>query len=721
MTPPAGPLPPDASFPIDGMTCAACVGRLEKVIGRVDGVEAVTVNLATHRATVRGTATWEAVFGAVERAGYTPLAPAMDSAALAAHEDATVRDVRNRAIVAGVLTLPVFILAMAMVPNTGWIQLVLSTPVVFGAGYGFFAVAARQARSFAAGMDTMVALGAGSAWAYSAVALLRGQHHLYFETAAVIVTLILLGRFLEARARGQAGAAIRLLADLRPLVARVRRDGEDREVPMEALRAGDLVVVRPGERIPVDGVVREGEGAVDESMMTGESAGVSRRPGDRVVGASTVRGGHLVIEATGVGADATLARIIRMVEEAQGTKAEVQRLADAVAARFVPAVLLAAAITAVATVWSGQSVDTALLHSVAVLVIACPCALGLATPTAIMAGTGRAADLGILVRDARTLERAHALTVLVVDKTGTLTEGRPRVTDVLPAPGFDDATVLHLVAGAERYSEHPLALAVAAAAPAAPERRVEGFVSVAGAGVEALVDGRLVRVGSPIYLATEALEAMAVPLERAGRTVLRATVDGQPLGVIGVADPIRASSADAIARLRGMGIRIILASGDQPGPTEALAKTLDITEVYARQRPADKQALVTRLRGEHAVVGMIGDGVNDAPALAAADVSIAIGGGTDVAMASAGLVLVHGDLARVATAIALSRATLSIIRQNLFWAFVYNVVGIPVAALGLLSPMFASGAMALSSVSVVTNSLRLRRFTPGPPPGGADR
>ena len=712
MTPlPTGPVPAHATFPIDGMTCAACVSRLEKVIGRVDGVEKVTVNLATHRATVDGTAHWEAVFSAVSRAGYTPLPPSLDGTTLADHEADVIRGVRNRVLVAGATTLPVFVLSMAMVPGSGWVQLVLSTGAVFGAGLGFFAVALKQVRTLAPGMDTLVALGAGSAWAYSLYALIRGEEHLYFETAAVIVTLILLGRFLEARARGRAGAAIRLLAELRPPIARRRRDGVDREVPIEAIGVGDLVVVHPGERIPVDGLVREGEGAVDESMVTGESAGVSRRPGDAVVGASTVRGGHLVIEATAVGGDATLARIIRMVEDAQGSKADVQRLADAVAARFVPVVLAIAIVTGAGWLLAGAPIDSALVRSVAVLVIACPCALGLATPTAIMAGTGRAADLGILVRDAHTLERAQALSILVVDKTGTLTEGRPRVTDVVPAHGVRPEDLLDLVAGAERFSEHPLGLALRAHV-ASRDQAVEAFRSVAGAGVEARVDGRLVRVGTAAFLGTHALEAAAAPLEAAGHSVLRATVDGAPLGVIGVSDPLRPSSAPAIARLRALGIRVVLASGDQAGPTGAVAGALGIVEVHPRQSPADKRARVEALRRDGAVVGMIGDGINDAPALAAADVAIAIGGGTDVAMQSAGLVLVRGDLARVATAIELSRATLRIIRQNLFWAFAYNVVGIPVAALGMLSPMLASGAMALSSVSVVANALRLIRFRP---------
>jgi len=722
MSAPTGPIPASVSFPVDGMTCASCSTRVERTLARVPGVQVAQVNLATHRATVSGSVTWEQLFEAVRKAGYDPLPPASARAdALVERERAHLEALRRRWIAAAVLTAPVVVMGMAMWHETAWLQAILATPVVFVAGAPFYTASLRQLRHGTASMDTLVALGAGAAWAASMGALLQGGHGLYFETGAVIVTLILLGRWLEARARGRAGESVRLLAELAPTVARVQRDGQERTLPMEAVRRGDRVVVLPGERLPVDGVVREGEGAVDESMMTGESLGVRRRPGDRVVGGSVVRGGHLVVEATAVGEDATLERIVRMVEEAQGSRAEAQRLADRVSARFVPMVLVAALLTGLGWIAVGAAPEVALSHAVAVLVIACPCALGLATPTAIMAGTGRAADLGILVRDAPTLERARALQVLFLDKTGTLTKGAPTVTELLPAPGRDAPALLRAAAGAERYSEHPLAVAVRSRWEAdghGPLPDARGFRAEAGRGVAAEVDGHNVRAGGPSWAGSPELEAQAQELVARGRCLVYVADDSGPLGVLGVADPLRPGVGAAVARLRALGLRLVLASGDHPAAAAAVAAELGLDEAHGGLGPADKRAMIEARRAGGAVVGMVGDGVNDAPALAAADVSFAMGSGTDVALGSAGMVLVNGDLDRVATAVELSRATLRVVRQNLFWALAYNVVAVPVAALGLLSPMVASAAMALSSVSVVTNALRLRRFRPSGPAAG---
>jgi Cu+-exporting ATPase len=701
------------NFRVEGMTCASCAQRVEKALANAPGVESAVVNLATHKAVVHGTAPTADLVERVDAAGYTlvpepvPEAPA----AAATREDADRSELQRRLVVAGGLTLPVLVIAMTGLefPGSRVIQAALITPVVLWAGRGFFAIAAKLARHGSANMDTLIAVGAGAAWAASVVALFAGSDQLYFETAGTIVTLILLGRVLEERATHRATAAIRALAGLRPATARVERDGTVVDVPIDLVAVDDRVVVRPGERIPVDGVVVDGQSAVDASMITGESLPVARGPGDDVVGATINGTGHLVVRVTRIGGDTALARIIRLVEDAQATKAPIQRLADAVSARFVPAILVAAALTGVGWLLTGAGVG-ALIPTVAVLVVACPCALGLATPTAIVVATGKAAELGILVRDAAALERAQQLGVLIVDKTGTLTRGKPEVLGVIAVSGTED-DVLGLVAAAEQYSEHPLGVAVVAhaAARGTSVPKVERFESVTGGGVVAtLADGRVVVVGNRRLLDDRGIPAFAA-LEDA--TIL-AAVDGVPLGAITVADALRDTTAPAVARLKALGIRVVIATGDSATTAAAIAAQLGIADVHAAIDPAGKGALVARFKSEGHTVGMVGDGINDAPALAAADVSFAIGTGTDVAIAAAAITLIDGDLAKVATAIELSRATMRTIRQNLFWAFAYNVVGVPIAMAGLLSPMIASGAMALSSVSVVTNALRLRRFAP---------
>ncbi|MES2642466.1 MAG: heavy metal translocating P-type ATPase [Myxococcota bacterium] len=719
----------DRAFRVEGMTCASCVSRVEKALARVPGVTTATVNLATHKASVKGTATNVALVKAVQAAGYDlhPIARTERPDEIRAREQSRLQSLWRRLVGAAVLSVPVLGIAMfnVMFPGVGWVQLALTTPVVFWAGREFFSVAWKLARGGTANMDTLIAIGTGAAFAYSVYELLTGGMMFYFEVAAIIVTLILLGKYLEDRAKTQANDAIRKLAGLQPKTARVLRAGAEIDVPIEEVLVTERVVVRPGERIPVDGRVLEGSSSVDESMITGESLPVLRGPGDAVIGATVNRNGRLLVEATRVGEDTALAQIIRMVEDAQGSKAPIQRMADQVSARFVPGVLAVAGVTAVAWAVAGAGVAGTLLPTVAVLVIACPCALGLATPTAIMVGTGKAAEHGILVRNAEALERAQNIDVLVFDKTGTLTRGEPAVTDLVRLDGRGDLEVLALLAAAERYSEHPLGEAVVAHAKALGALSLEAsaFESVTGQGVVATVE----RDGVPMRIlvgnrrlmrdhgvAIGPLADAAEPIEAQGRTAILAALDGVPLAVIGVADTLKDTSKGAVARLHKMGVKLIMATGDNKRTGEAIASAVGIDHVLAEASPGEKVALIKKLQAAGHVVGMVGDGINDAPALAAADVSFAIGTGTDVAMEAASLTLIKGDIAKVATAIELSAATIRIIKQNLFWAFAYNTVGIPVAALGLLSPMIASAAMALSSVSVVTNALRLRGFEPTP-------
>ena len=728
------------AFRVEGMTCASCVARVENALRSVPGTESAAVNLANHKATVTGDAPDAALIATVARAGYrlVPIVRAERPDDLRVREQAHLAELRRKVIGAALLTAPVLAIAMfnLMFPGAALVQLVLTTPVVFWAGREFFTVAWKLGRGGHANMDTLIAIGTGAAYAYSVYTLATGGMMLYFETAGVIITLILLGKYLESRAKTQANDAIRKLAGLQPSSANVIRDGVEVAVLIEEVLVGDLVVVRPGERIPVDGQVREGSSAVDESMITGESLAVLRGPGDAVLGATINRNGRLVVEATRVGADTALAQIIRMVEDAQGSKAPIQRLADEVSARFVPAVLAVAGVTFVGWMLGGAGFVGAMLPTVAVLVIACPCALGLATPTAIIVGTGKAAEHGILVRNAEALERAHTIDVLIFDKTGTLTRGEPALTDLVVLPGVElgPDEVLALVASAERYSEHPLGEAVVAAAKARQLGLAEArdFVSVTGQGVRAVIEKpnhapatveilvgnrKLLRErGVPL----QALTAAAEPIEAQGRTAILAAMDGRPLAVIGVADTLKPTSLEGVARLRRMGVELVMATGDNQRTAEAIARSVGIENVLAEASPGEKVALVKKLQAQGKTVGMVGDGINDAPALAAADVSFAIGTGTDIAMEAASLTLIKGDIHKVATAIELSRETLRIIRQNLFWAFAYNTVGIPIAALGLLSPMIASGAMALSSVSVVTNALRLRSFAPGDEPASPD-
>ena len=696
---------------LEGMTCATCAARIERALNKLDGAEA-TVNFATATAAV----TYDPV--RVEPARFVE---AVEKLGYHAHTDAPAADddagTPVRLLVALVLAAPLVLLAM--VPQlrfTGWewVSLALATPVVFWSGAEFHRAALLNARHAAATMDTLVSLGTLAAWTWSAVVVIGGlDADGYFEVAAVITALILLGRFFEARARRRSGAAIRALAKLGAKEARVLRDGREVLVPVDELAVGDVFVVRPGEKIATDGVVVDGYSAVDQSLLTGESVPIEVGPGAEVAGATINSSGRLVVRATRVGAETALAQIARLVEQAQAGKASVQRLADRVSAIFVPIVILVSLGTLAGWLLAGASLSAAFTAAVAVLIIACPCAMGLATPTALLVGTGRGAQLGILIKGPEVLEHTRQVSTIVLDKTGTVTEGRVRLVDVLPL-GTTRAELLRLAGAAESASEHPLARAIAAAAAEAPP--VAEFRNHAGLGVEALVDGRAVLVGRPAFLAewaialTDDARAWLEHAEAEGRTVVCAAWDGELHGLLALADSVKPSSQRAIAELKELGLEPVLLTGDNERAARAIAAEVGIERVHAEVLPSAKAAAIARLQADGASVAMVGDGVNDAPALAQADLGLAIGTGTDVAIEASDLTLVSGDLRAAVDAIRLARRTLATIKGNLFWAFAYNVAAIPLAVAGLLNPIVAAAAMAASSVFVVSNSLRLRRF-----------
>ncbi len=696
---------------LEGMTCASCASRIERRLNKLDGVEA-TVNFATEQAAVAFDPERVSVgdlIAAVEAAGY---GASLAEEALGDEDPAAAY--RARLWFAIALSLPLVVLAM--IPPTQfagweWLAFALSTPVIFWSGWPFHRGAVVNARHLAATMDTLISIGTLAAWAWSAVVLLGSlDADTYFEVGAVITSLILLGRFFEARAKRRSGEAIRALLELGAKEARVLRDGVEVVVPVEELVPGDLFVVRPGEKVATDGVVESGDSAVDQSMLTGESVPVEVVPGDAVAGATINVSGRLVVRATRVGAETALAQIARLVAEAQAGKAPIQRLVDRVSAVFVPVVIGLSLATLVGWLAATGSASAAFTAAVAVLIIACPCALGLATPTALMVGTGRGAQLGILIKGPEILEQTRRITTIVLDKTGTVTEGKMHVTDVV-----GDEDVLRLAAGAEDASEHPIARAIAEHGRAALGTlpAAESFTNRAGLGVEAVVDGHAVVVGRPTFLAQWGLEADSVEAERLegeGKTVVAVAWDGAARGLIAVADRIKDSSADAIAELRRLGLEPVLLTGDNERTATAVAAAVGIEQVRANVLPDEKSAEVKRLQDEGQTVAMVGDGVNDAPALAQADLGLAIGTGTDVAIEASDLTLVSGDLRAAADAIRLARRTLRTIKGNLFWAFAYNVAAIPLAVAGLLNPIIAAAAMAFSSVFVVSNSLRLRRF-----------
>jgi Cu+-exporting ATPase len=679
---------------LDGMTCAACATRIERKLNKLDGVEA-TVNFATEQAAVRYDPARVGVadlIGAVEAAGYHAL-----PAAEAGEAEDRAAAIRLRLVVAATLTVPV--VALAMVPplrleGWEWISFALATPVVFWAGWGFHRAALMNARHGASTMDTLISIGTLAAWGWSVAALLFvDDAEMYFEVAAVITTLILLGRFLEARARRRSSAAIRALLELGAKEARVLRDGEEVSIPIAEVSRGDLLVVRPGEKIPTDGVVVEGASAVDQSMLTGEPAPVDVGPGSDVAGATINTYGRIVVRATKIGEETALAQIARLVAEAQSGKAPIQRLVDRVAGVFVPVVLGIALATLVGWLALSGDATAAFSAAVAVLIIACPCALGLATPTALMVGTGRGAQLGILIKGPEILERTRQITTIVLDKTGTVTEGKMELTAVAPLDGSSREDVLRLAGAVEAASEHPIAQAVAAAARSELGElpAVEGFRNLPGHGVVGTVEGRTVEVG------------------RVDGTIT-VSWDGIPRGTLSVRDTLKPTSAEAVAGLERLGLTPVLLTGDSRETAERIAAEVGIARVLAEVYPEDKIAEVRRLQEAGEVVAMVGDGINDAPALAQADLGLAIGTGTDVAIEASDITLVSGDLRAAGDAIALARRTLATIKGNLFWAFAYNVAAIPLAVAGLLNPIVAAAAMAFSSVFVVTNSLRLRRF-----------
>jgi len=722
---------------IGGMTCAACAMRIEKVLSRIDGVEA-SVNLAAESARIRyvpGAVDAVRLVQAVEKAGFTArVADDRSREEEKARKYAVYRAELIRFWIAAALTLPLVAQMLWMFGANGessmahgedplprWLQLLLATPVQFWIGWRFYDGAWKALRGGGwrgANMDVLVALGTTMAWALSAVVTLLGlvHEHVYFEASAAVITLVLMGKLLEARAKAGTSAAIEALVRLQPKTARIERDGALFDVAADSLLPGDVFIVRPGESLPVDGVVLDGASSVNEAMLTGESMPVGKAAGDAVFAATQNELGQLRCRATGVGEHTLLAGIIRLVAEAQGSKAPVQRLADHVSAIFVPSVCAIAVLTFAGWLLAGAGVTTALINAVAVLVIACPCALGLATPTAIMVGTGQGARAGILVKNAEALERAEHIRVLAVDKTGTLTQGAPAVTDIVSLAAPAD-TVLRFAAALEQGSEHPLAKAVLARATGLALPAVTDFSAFPGKGVVASVDGRTLQLGAPGWAAggTLADDAEVRRLQGEGKTVVVLADGGTALGLVAIADPLRPGSAAAVSRLQSLGIEVVMLTGDNRVTAAAVAHAVGIVRFEAEVLPGDKAAAVQALKvagGSKALVAMVGDGINDAPALAAADIGFAMGAGSDAAIHAADLTLVKSDLAGVADAIALSRATLGKIRQNLFFAFIYNVLGIPLAALGMLNPVVAGAAMAMSSVSVVSNSLLLKRWQP---------
>lgn len=732
------------TLPVQGMTCASCVARVEKKVGKIEGVENLNVNLATEEMTlsIPDEKLVHRIAEVVNNAGYSvrlPREEAVEKRSETAYQDSRQRTYKRDFMLSAILSLPVMVISMMdmFVPDTmrtvltvpvmNALLLALTTVIMLIPGHRFFVLAWKAMRHLTADMNTLVAVGTGAAYIYSTLSVIApeifigaAEPHLYFETAAMIITLILLGRFLEARAKEHTSDAIRELMGLQPRTARVMRDGEEIDLPVSELKISDRIMVFPGEKIPVDGQIIDGETAVDESMVTGESIPVDKTTGETVVGGTLNTNGNITIEATAIGRDTVLAQIIEMVKRAQGSKAPIQTLVDKIASIFVPVVILFAIGTF--SYWyvvAAAPFNQAMLNFIAVLIIACPCALGLATPTAIMVGTGVGASSGILIRNAESLERAHKIRTIVFDKTGTLTQGKPEVTDVIPLNGSDKKTLITMAASAEKRSEHPLARAITKYA-AEQERltlQTSAFKALSGMGVQAEINGKPVLIGSEDLMKNQKVlmdsaEQAALKIREQGKTAVFIAVDQRMIGIIGISDRLRPDSIPAVKNLKKLGLKVIMLTGDHEKAARYIARQAGVDSFRAGVLPDSKADEIKKLQKNDNNVAMIGDGINDAPALAQADVGIAIGQGTDVAMETADITLMHSHLSGVTGALKLSRKTMSTIRQNLWWAFIYNVIGIPFAAAGLLSPMIAAAAMAMSSVSVVSNSLRLRKFKP---------
>lgn len=711
---------------VEGMTCAACSTRVEKMLSRVEGVVKANVNLSSNKATVEfpsGLIDEKTLIAAVEKAGYkATIQREADLDREKQMREKEIKSLKTSFIWSLILTIPLFsamFFHMAGIDNiltNGYFQLLLATPVQFVIGYRYYRGAYHSLRGGGANMDVLIALGTSAAYFYSVYNLLIHVHEYYFEASAVIITLILLGKMFEAIAKGKTSEAIKKLMGLQPKTARVIRDGVEADIAIEDLVIGDTIVVRPGERVPVDGVIVDGASALDESMITGESIPVDKKEGDQVIGATINKFGAFKFKATKIGKDTVLSQIIRLVEDAQGSKAPVQRLADKISGIFVPTVLAIAVVTFLIYNFAG-SFNTGLINAVAILVIACPCALGLATPTAIMVGTGKGAEKGILIKSGEHLERAHKMDTIIFDKTGTITKGEPEVTDVRALNGFTIDELLRVAGSVEKTSEHPLGQAIVGYAEdqLIMLSEAESFAAVPGKGLKAKFEDKDVLIGNRKLLSEAEIEIGELENEisvlgEQGKTAMLISVDGTTAGVIAVADQLKETSLSAIKELQGMGLNVYMITGDNERTAKAIASQIGITNVLADVLPEHKASKVEELKVMGKNVGMVGDGINDAPALASADVGFAIGTGTDVAMEAADVTLMRGDLEGVVTAIRLSHRTMKTIKQNLFWAFFYNSIGIPFAALGFLNPMVAGAAMAFSSVSVVSNSLRLRNF-----------
>lgn len=734
-----------AELPISGMTCANCSATIERNLKRMPGVDEANVNLATDKAIVvynPAMVDVQAMGDLVFDLGYKVIVTTGDDEGMEDAEqqarEGEIQRQRHLLIIGLAFTIPLFLLSMGRdfgllgawshASWVNWLMWALATPVQFYVGKDYYANGYKALKNGAANMDVLIALGSSAAYFYS-VAVIIGDligapvgSHVYFETSAMIITLIRVGKFLEARAKGATSASIKTLMGMRPKMARIERDGVEVDVPISQVRVGEVVVVRPGERLPVDGIVLSGQSAVDESLLTGEPIPVDKHPGDQVIGATSNKQGLLRVQATRVGKETALAQIIRLVEETQGSKAPIQQLADRVSAIFVPVVIIIAIATFV--IWyfiADVGFTVSLINAVAVLVIACPCALGLATPTAIMVGTGRGAQYGILFKNSEALERAEAVDTVVLDKTGTITEGKPVLTDVIVAPdwspvltnGMDpDQQLLYLAASAERGSEHPLgdAIVIAARAQGLMPVHPQAFEAITGAGVRAVVGNQSITVGSMRLTKVSTLDETRTRLEQEGKTAMLVRIDDVPAGIIAVSDTIKDSSADAVAQMHAKQFDVVLMTGDNQRTAQTIGRQAGVDRVLFEVLPQDKASHIVELQNSGKVVAMVGDGINDAPALAQADVSIAMGTGADVAMEAADITLMSGDLRGVPRSFRLGHGTMRTIRQNLFWAFFYNIIGIPLAALGFLNPMIAAGAMALSSVFVVSNSLRLRGY-----------